>query len=328
MKNESWTRTVGVRIIGTLLVAHALGGCAEARLAVVFLRDNPELNSNDVLAVFLDETEPVVLREYANARMAYPMDHGPPVPCPGSRRLVTDFPNGSTLTLWSIDARGRDREIAGRVWPSHLACSADGQTVAWVETKSIHTVPIRGGDETVLTEGTCTHLAVSPVDAIAVTSCERDGSMELTLVELEDGSTSRLSDGGSPQRFSPDGALLAVLRSEDLYVVDMVSGEDRLLVPATEINLDDPVFHPDGDRLFALAGTIEDSALYAVDLDSGTVEELVAEGVTAVDVSPDGARLVAAIGGELVMMDLVSGEQEVLFAEGGRTAASPRFLEF
>ena len=104
--------------------------------------------------------------------------------------------------------------------------------------------------------------------------------------------------------FAPDGRRLACVQEsfgdwdscphKTLRLVDLDTGEHRDLLPGTSLWPSAPVFAPDGTRLYFVADENGRAPVFRVDLASGEVVRLTADGAyTEVVVSPDGTALYA-----------------------------------
>jgi hypothetical protein len=148
------------------------------------------------------------------------------------------------------------------------------------------------------------------------------------VVDLEDGSRQVLGPGAWPS-LSPDGAQAAYSWSDGLHVVDLDSGENRLL-PGTSESDYNPHWSPDGLQI-AFAHT-DDRNLYVVDANGSNLQQ-VTEGreyEQLIGWLPEGLTLTYVFPGpeglQLRFMDLLSGtirDGFVMDAKGANAAISP-----
>jgi hypothetical protein len=90
------------------------------------------------------------------------------------------------------------------------------------------------------------------------------------VLDLKDDSRQVLGPG-TWSTLSPDGALAAYSWSEGLHIVDLASGENRIL-PGTTTNDYNPRFSPDGSQIAFVR--IDDLNLYLMDLDGSNLQQL------------------------------------------------------
>jgi len=148
------------------------------------------------------------------------------------------------------------------------------------------------------------------------------------VVNLEDGSRQVLGPGTWPS-LSPDGARAAYSWSDGLHIVNLDSGENRLL-PGT-IDFDyNPRWSPDGLQL-AFVRT-DDLNLYIVNADGSSMQRVTAgpEYELLVGWLPEGQTLAYVFPGpeglQLRFLDLTTGVQHdgfVIDAKGANAAISP-----
>jgi len=135
------------------------------------------------------------------------------------------------------------------------------------------------------------------------------------VIDLTDGRRQILGPGTWPS-LSRDGTQAAYSGFDGLRLVDLASGENRL-VPGTTSNDYDPRFSPDGSQL--AFRRIDDLNLYVVQLDGSGLRRITAdpEYDLLIDWSADGLRLfyaaLAAEGLSIRSVDLIGGQPTQLF---------------
>lgn len=204
------------------------------------------------------------------------------------------------------------------------AVSQDGTRIAFDLVTGIWVVPVEGGTAQRLTDDLqdATQPHWSPDSRTLVFQAFRDGNFHLWTVDAAGGAPRQLTSGPFDHRepkFSPDGKRLVFSSdrggtgSYGVFTFDLGS---EVITPATDTATEEaaPSWLPDGS---GVAYTVDETAIDAVDLASGTVRRLAAapEGgkLFGPSVAPDGrlsyVRLVGATA------DLVVGEQAVTSAE-------------
>lgn len=169
--------------------------------------------------------------------------------------------------------------------------------------------------------------AVSPDGRLVALAMSFTGNIEIHVVSLAGGATSRVTAGTafSPS-WSPDGRRLAVvyagergLASPSIALCSLESGAVELL-GSRYAGCVDPAWSPDGRQL---AYTAIDSGgargVVVRDLARGT-ERMVAEGGAEPAWSGTSRHLVFVRNGELHQVDVVSGRQRVIVRGGGRVS--------
>jgi hypothetical protein len=148
------------------------------------------------------------------------------------------------------------------------------------------------------------------------------------VVNLEDGSHQVLGPGTWPS-LSPDGARAAYSWSDGLHIVDLSSGENRLLPGTTDYDYN-PRWSPDGLQLAFVR--IDDLNLYLVNADGSNMQR-VTQGLEyelLIGWLPEGQTLVYVFPGpeglQMQFMDLMTEERWdgfVIDAKGANAAISP-----
>jgi TolB protein len=140
--------------------------------------------------------------------------------------------------------------------------------------------------------------------AAGVATCDQPGPYPDDAGERESSPTAAANPGfdDTTPRFSPDGAVLVFVRERsddsDLFIMDMVDRESRLLADVSEYDLD-PAFAPDGERLVFETSPNQYAQLHLVSLDGSGVEAIseVLDGwATFPAWSPRGDRIVYSCG--------------------------------
>jgi hypothetical protein len=154
------------------------------------------------------------------------------------------------------------------------------------------------------------------------------GNAGIFVVNLEDGSRQVLGPGTWPS-LSPDGARAAYSGPDGLHVVDLTSGENRLVPGTTDFDYN-PRWSPDGSQLAFVR--IDDLNLYLVNPD-GSGMRRVTEGPEyelLIGWLPEGGTLAyvfpSSEGLQLRFLDLTTGVQRDGFAidsKGANAAISP-----
>ena len=157
-------------------------------------------------------------------------------------------------------------------------------------------------------------------------------TLQLELVDVASGDRRTLAasddhEFGSPV-ISDDGATVVCMRSRrstsetapdrHLWLIDVASGEGRLLAEGWDRWPTPVAFSPDGATVYATADEDGAGPVFAVEVTSGEVRRLTQEGThTSVLRSPDGGTLYAlrasyASPGEIVAIDVAEGASRVL----------------
>ena len=160
--------------------------------------------------------------------------------------------------------------------PQLVRLSPKGDIIAYRSTdngyRQIYTMPVKGGEATVRTEGTgVTFFEFTPDGSGIVYGQDTDGDEQeaFWLLDLETGEAQKLLEatkGGfrSFGAFAGDGSMFAYTSTErngldyDLYVYDMMTGESRL-VREGKYGLFVQAVSPDGDRIVASTTVGEDA---------------------------------------------------------------------
>jgi len=148
------------------------------------------------------------------------------------------------------------------------------------------------------------------------------------VVNLEDGSSQVLGPGTWPS-LSPDGTRAAYSGMDGLHIVDLDSGENRVLSGTTD-NDYNPRWSPDGSQLAFVR--INDLNLYIVNADGSGMKRVTAgpEYELLIGWLPDGQSLAYVYPGptglQLRFLDLATGEQQdgfVIDSKGANASISP-----
>jgi len=148
------------------------------------------------------------------------------------------------------------------------------------------------------------------------------------VVNLEDGSRQVLGPGTWPS-LSPDGARAAYGWSDGLHIVDLDTGENRLLPGTTDFDYN-PRWSPDGLQLAFVR--IDDLNLYLVNADGSSMQRVTVgpEYEQLIGWLPEGQTLAYVFPGpeglQLRFMDLTTGVQRdgfVIDAKGANATISP-----
>jgi len=148
------------------------------------------------------------------------------------------------------------------------------------------------------------------------------------VVNLEDGSRQVLGPGTWPS-LSPDGTRAAYSGTDGLHIVELDSGENRVL-PGTSDYDYNPRWSPDGSQLAFVR--INDLNLYIVNTDGSKMQRVTAgpEYELLIDWLPDGQSLAYVFPGptglQLRFLNLTTGEQQdgfVIDSKGANMSISP-----
>ena len=172
------------------------------------------------------------------------------------KRLFTAL---SAMCLMAVAAQ------ATPMWLRYPAISPDGQTVAFAYQGSIYTVPVAGGKATRITPTTCYDMSPvwAPDSKMLAYASNRYGNFDIFTVSAQGGTPSRvttLSVSDSPYAFSPDGKRI-------YYGASAGDPAQSALFPKTSM-----------------------SELYAIDVEGGRPEQVLATPAQEIDFDAKGGR--------------------------------------
>jgi dipeptidyl aminopeptidase/acylaminoacyl peptidase len=245
-------------------------------------------------------------------------DHGESSATPSfstdGRELVYVDTDGHSMTKIKVldVASGRVKEGYDLYGGSGVTLTPDAQHIVYGESSTWRTFygyddlfvrDRRTGAVRRLTHGLRSRdPAVSP-DGKRVAFVTNDlGNMDLALIPLQGGAHQVLQRGQrgdqySSPRWSPDGKLLVYSRwmaggDRDIYLLEVASGKVRRLTADRAIDVD-PVFSPDGRRIYFSSDRTGIYNVYCYELDSGRLLQVtnVLGGAFAPAVSPDERQL-------------------------------------
>jgi WD40 repeat protein len=140
-------------------------------------------------------------------------------------------------------------------------------------------------------------LVTPPSQPVSVISLQNIGD----VVELK-----RLSDGGGPFAWSPDGHMLATGREKTITLWEMPSGRNLRTLTAAYFGVYSAAFSPDGKLL----ATAEGFSITLWETATGRKERTLGEEIFDVAFSPDGKMVAGAKKGPTaVLWDLASGKE-------------------
>ena len=246
--------------------------------------------------------------------------------------------NYSMVKLWDVNTEQHKADLTGHVGTSpNIAFSPDGQTLAstdhrrvrlWDANTGQHKIDLTGHAGTMAYKYNHSTIAFSPNGQILA------GLNESTIVLSDVGTGQQkmklMGHTGSIQSvvFSRDGQTLATGSSAEVRLWDVNTGQQKMILQDPDLNGSLIAYSPDG-RTLATRGP-EVSALDNPTIrlwNTVTGKPLkVLTGHTTVPrsfvFSPDGRTLVSGGWGELLLWDLVSGQQKYAFQVAGRCNAS------
>ena len=155
----------------------------------------------------------------------------------------------------------------GRVQPSQLK-----GTMVFVSDRSgtlnIWTMRADGGDPKPLTRGTDPHAdpRFSPDGKSILYTVLRGGFPEVWVM-ARDGSAPRKVAPGCQADWSPDGRQIAFIRDNQVWILELASGQQRRVTPAAWERCGVPAWSPDGKRLAVASRHTGDIGIYLLGLD-------------------------------------------------------------
>ncbi|HSH05169.1 MAG TPA: hypothetical protein VLL52_21820 [Anaerolineae bacterium] len=130
-------------------------------------------------------------------------------------------------------------------------------------------------------------------------SVKKKIELDVYVAEGDGSDVRRLTEGIGDVRgqmiWSPDGSALLVEGEADLYLIDVMTGRNEILLAGMAVN-DEPTWSPDGKRIVVAMSRGYSAELYLVEVESGEIEQLswVEERVLGYRTptwSPDGSQL-------------------------------------
>ncbi len=245
---------------------------------------------------------------------------------------------GGTFNIWQMnpDGTGQAQVTRHEVGVKYPSISPDGRTLIYTEDHELWTMDITSGAPEKITVALAFDPTINPVEWVDVRdraeglsvhpdgktlAVDSRGEIFLVPVDEEMGETVQLTASAWRdrfQKFSPDGSQLAYVSDEgareELWVVDLATGERRRISNHDSFKTGNFVWSPDGARLaFEAANT-----LFEVEVASGDVTELgyhINRGYDLHQYSPDGAWILYGKrdldeDDELYLLNLGSGEEE------------------
>ena len=217
--------------------------------------------------------------------------------------------------------------------------SRDGRDAvfSWDPTGNfeVYRAPLAGDAIYQLTSGTRSSLQprISPDGGRIAFLRERDGGLDLWLVDRQGTRESRLTDRPalrSGLSWAPDGATLAYFSDESgstaLHAMELAGGATRVLATDARATHAGPSWSRDGRLLAYHAGDDEESDVYIVRVDGATLPERIETrgGAAARSITPRFAPDAAS----LAFVTDLRGRWEVAIValHDGRAAGAPRFL--
>ncbi|MGW8267663.1 MAG: S41 family peptidase [Longimicrobiales bacterium] len=221
---------------------------------------------------------------------------------------------GGTFNLWKMnpDGTGAAQVTHHEVGVKYPAMSPDGRTIIYTEDQELWMVDVPDGQPRKITVSLAFDPTINRVEWVEVENraegfnVSPDGKMlavdsrgEIFLVPVDPEMGENVQVTASAwrdryQKYSPDGTRLAYVSDEgareELWVVDLASGERRRISDHDSYKDDGFVWSPDGDRIAFVAA----NTLFEVEVGSGRTTELayhVNQGYSLSQYSPDGAWL-------------------------------------
>ena len=199
-----------------------------------------------------------------------------PRPSPDGTRIAYSRAFDGRIDLWVIDADGgaplqlTDQATLQGPDPnqrhaSSIAWTPDGRHIVFAANsdKKLWMVPVEGGQSRVIDEGPGSHHspAVAPNGNQVAYVAERGESVDVVMAGI-DGRSVRIVSAGEDYvlqpRWSPDGTRLLYGQwphydmpwdERALIVVDVASGEHRVIVGGTRVTYADADWSPDGTHI-------------------------------------------------------------------------------
>jgi Tol biopolymer transport system component len=118
-------------------------------------------------------------------------------------------------------------------------------------------------------------LWLAMLSLVALSACNPDASGNDSTMSGHDGT--KMPFGDSTPRFSPDGTHIVFVRAHegdsDIYVMDLESRRTRLLVSASQYDVD-PAFSPDGSEILFETSPDGYAQLHLVPFRGGDIEPI------------------------------------------------------
>ena len=221
---------------------------------------------------------------------------------------------GGTFNIWKMRPDGSDPTQVTRhqVGVKYPAMSPDGRTIIYTEDQELWLVDVPDGQPRKIPVSLAFDPTINQVEWVDVENraegfnvhpdgktlaVESRGEIFLVPVDAEKGENREVTASAwrdRYQKFSPDGTQLAFVSDEgareDLWVVDLATGERRRISDHDSYKDDDFVWSPQGDRIAFVAA----NTLFEVEVASGRTTQLayhVNQGFSLSQYSPDGAWL-------------------------------------
>ncbi len=136
-----------------------------------------------------------------------------------------------------------------------------------------------------------------------------DGTADIYVQNLDGQGRVKIAEGRSP-RWSNDGSALLYSSRNLLRAVDLLTGEDKSLLPASIEVFDGFAWSPSGDQVAVVVQAVADGPRHLLVIDPSSPQKdpaprLVSKMDGAVSFSPDGKQLVFSKAGEIHTLDVV-----------------------
>jgi WD40 repeat protein len=155
-----------------------------------------------------------------------------------------------------------------------------------------------------------------PSQPVSVISLQNIGE----VVEVK-----RLSDGGTPFAWSPDGRMLATGRTTTITLWEIPSGRNLRTFTAAYFGVSSAAFSPDGKWLVTADGI----SMTLWETGTGRKERTFGWGVGNVAFSPDGKMVAGAKKGPTaVLWDLASGKELYIFSDPSKSLDANAMVTF